>query len=337
MAFLCIDKSAFNHNLRYYANKGSKESLIIGLKDNAYGHGIQWIEPLAIEFGIQHCFIRGVADLEKLTPSLWSSILILGSVKTNRSIVPANLNYSVNCLSDLDYFYAGDTVEIKVNTGMNRNGIEVDDVIPVIENLIKKGVSIEGIFTHFSSSDTSVEQTFLQSKAFEALVATLREKFPSLKFRTHAANTAGTEYIDSYESMRVGIGCYGYSNFSHVNRELRPVLSLFAERISSREIGPGASVGYDHNFFKNGNVPKVVSTFDIGYADVCIRSNVNDPVVLNDKTLVIGKPSMDSFSAFTNVEQICVFRNVEELAKRANTIVYDILVNINHEIRRIVI
>ena len=336
MAFICIDKSAFYHNLRYYTRKKSKESLIIGLKDNAYGHGIECIEPLAIKFGIQHCFIRGVDDLEKLTPSLWSSILILGSIKKNRAEATTNLNYSVNCLSDIDYFFSGDSVEIKVNTGMNRNGIEINNVSMVIEKLIAKGVIIKGLFTHFSSSDTSEQQTLSQCQFFDELIASLRKTYPTLRFRSHAANSAGAEYINSYDMRRVGIGCYGYSSYENVNSKLKPVLSLFAERMSSRIIRPGASVGYDHNFFKNGKTAKVLSTFDIGYADVCIRSNVEEPIVLDGKTLVVGKPSMDSFSALVDVEKICVFREVGTLAKRANTIVYDVLVNINHKIQRIV-
>lgn len=336
MSYVLLSKEAFINNIRYFTKETSQQSLIIGLKDNAYGHGIEYIETLAIDSGLKHCFIRGLADLNKLSLSSWETVLMLGSIKTNRDETAHNLHYTVNCISDLPYFLKGDFVEIKVNTGMNRNGVEIKDVIPVIDFLLLHGVTVKGVFTHFSSADISEKYTLIQSEVFNSLFAELNEKYPDLKLRSHSANTAAAEYINSNEMYRVGIGCYGYSSSRNVSRHLKPVLSLYAERMSKRILEVGESVGYDYRFFKNEDVAKVLSTFDIGYADILVRNNECIPILLHNGMSIVGKVSMDSFSAFIDVDELCVFQNVEHLASRANTTAYDILVNLSRDIKRVV-
>ena len=63
-------------------------------------------------------------------------------------------------------------VHIKVDTGMGRSGVWVDEAIPFIEEVLcLKNLEVEGIMTHFSSADDpeADEYTLGQINAFESL------------------------------------------------------------------------------------------------------------------------------------------------------------------------
>lgn len=338
LAYICLDKKSFFSNLNYYTRNSDKKKLIIGLKDNAYGHGIIPVEKMSLEFGLENCFVRGLADLNKLDVSSWESVLVLGSIKKNRYNRPcSNIHYTVNCISDLPFFKANDSVELKINTGMNRNGVCADNALFAIGDLISRGVNVKGVFTHFSSSDTSKYYTLKQLRIFNEICKKIRKQFPELNMRFHCSNTAASGYIKDYSATRIGIGCYGYSNMKKENVYLSPVLSLYAERMSKRLLHAGDSVGYDFRFYINSEEGATLSTFDIGYSDLHFRNSKQNQTILDNLVPVVGKVSMDSFSALIDSENLCVFSNASHLAEQANTTVYDLLVSINGEIERRVI
>ena len=79
MAYIKIDKKNFFHNLSQFTKKtGSKESIGIVLKDNAYGHGLELMAELSQEFGITQAVVRTTKEARVIEP-YFHQILILGS------------------------------------------------------------------------------------------------------------------------------------------------------------------------------------------------------------------------------------------------------------------
>jgi alanine racemase len=119
MAFIQIDKQNFYHNLNQIALKtGSVDKIAIVLKDNAYGHGLEIMAQLASEFGIGHAVVKNVEEAAAVK-SLFRTVLVLSD-----TIVEDNVcSFAVNRLADLETAQRGAKVELKVDTGMHRNGI----------------------------------------------------------------------------------------------------------------------------------------------------------------------------------------------------------------------
>ncbi|CAA6826554.1 MAG: Alanine racemase (EC, partial [uncultured Sulfurovum sp.] len=69
MAFIKINKENFFHNLSQFVQKtGSKESIGIVLKDNAYGHGLELMAKLSQEFGLTQAVVRSYNEAKIIKP-----------------------------------------------------------------------------------------------------------------------------------------------------------------------------------------------------------------------------------------------------------------------------
>jgi alanine racemase len=112
-------------------------------------------------------------------------------------------------------------------------------------------------------------------------------------------------------------------------------MSLWAERLATRRVGPGEHIGYGgEGELKNGGV---VSTYDIGYGDGWLRGEAKSPYRLPDGRPLVGRVSMDMVSVEGDDEAVCLFDDAREAARQHGTIAYDILVKLSAHIPRIVV
>ena len=77
-----------------------------------------------------------------------------------------------------------------------------------------------------------------------------------------------------------------------------------------------------------------VSTYDIGYGDGFIRLNQNKKSTIEDERDILGIVSMNSFSTLGEDEKVCVFENAQRFADIHETIIYEVIANINPKIER---
>jgi alanine racemase len=80
-----------------------------------------------------------------------------------------------------------------------------------------------------------------------------------------------------------------------------------------------------------------VSAYDIGYADGFFRVKAEGDYILPNGSRVVGRVSMDSICVESADESVCVFDDAAKLAKRYNTISYEILTRLNPSIKRVVV
>ncbi len=134
--------------------------------------------------------------------------------------------------------------------------------------------------------------------------------------------------MDFNEDMaRVGIAAYGCLELpsAYEQPDLKPVLSVYANKISSRELKIGEAVGYGGTFIANENC--VVSNYDFGYGDGFLGISSNNYTTPHAKRLV-GRISMDNSSFICEDEEILIFDDAREMAKSAQTIPYEILTSL---------
>lgn len=336
MGYVNLNKKSFFHNAEYYSKLlGDTNKICFALKDNAYGHGIESMCKLSQEFGIKHTMVRNTAEANIASDYSFDTILIMYEIPTMN--YPSNYIFSLNGLEDLEKCPQGIKIELKIDTGMCRNGIflsQIDEALAIIK---KRDLVLHGVFTHFSSADESDEITYAQEKLFLEAVNIIKSKIDT-DFRIHCANSAGVHKVNNelYDIARVGIGLYGYLDFEDIKDKVKPVLSFHAKKISTRTLNKGDAVNYGGTY----KVPHdnfVVSNYDVGYGDGFFRLNERKKAYTTKNKEILGRVSMDSLSVEGDDENICIFDNARALALVHDTIHYEILTNIHADVPKFIV
>jgi alanine racemase len=336
MATIFLKKNAFLNNITYYSKLlGDKNKLCIALKDNAYGHGIEPIAKLCNQFGINHAIVKDTNEANIANKYNFETILVLYSIPTKT--YSSNISFAINNINHIKNYPSNTSIELKIDTGMSRNGIQISQIDEAI-NLIKKyNLNLKGVFTHFCCADEQNDTTSKQEKIFDESIKKIKQLIDT-PFRTHCANSAASHKIDNskYDIARIGIGLYGYIDIEKYSKNLKPVLSLYANKISTRILNINDSIGYGATYKVTQNNFKV-SNYDIGYGDGFFRLNERKKAKIKDQREILGRVSMDSLSVQGDDDEICIFDDATYLAKIHDTIHYEILTHLSSTIKRVII
>jgi len=334
MATILINKDNFYHNLNQIALKtGSIEKIAVVLKDNAYGHGLEIMGKLASEFGILHAVVKNREEAELVRP-LFETVLVLGGAAIKDEV----FTFAVNSLSDIEKAQKGAGIELKVDTGMHRNGIEIDALDTALREIKKNGLELRGVMTHFRSADEMGSELFWQQKQFE----TVKEKIAALGYehiRFHSHNSAAILRTRNFDEglVRVGIAAYGYNELpSPFDRcLLKPVMALTAEKVATRKLLRGERVGYGGDFTALKEMK--VSTYALGYGDGWPRGDSKNPYITAEGQSILGRVSMDFIVLESEKDKVIIMDNAQEAAKHFGTISYEMTTALSEKIERIVV
>ena len=334
MGTLKLSLKALLHNLDIIAHQvGGKDKIAVVLKDNAYGHGALIIAKACSDYGITHAVVR--LEREALeVEEFFEDILILADLPTRSN---PKFHYAINSLECINTFPAGTKVELKIDTGMHRNGVGMDEVERAFLMMSDQKLQCVGVMSHLRSADTLSSEYFWQRKAFDFLkpyCEALSQQY-GWNPRFHLSNSAGV-FRSSHCSdtmVRVGIALYGCleMDVSLLQPNLRPVLSLWGDKISTRTIKKGERVGYNGIYTATDN--EIISTYDMGYANGLDRLASNR-YVTPEGIALRGRISMDSAAFSSDAEELLIFDNANEYAKVVGTIGYEILACLDKDLKR---
>ena len=300
-----IDLAAFRHNLRQL-----KSLLPAGVgfmqivKADAYGHGALEIGRIAIDEGAR---FLGVANLEEgkllRIQGCKAPILILSPSLENE--IEQIINYDLQpCVSQLSFALALQNealkhgkcinIHLKLDSGMHRSGVEPEQFEELYHEVKKLSqIRIEGVCSHFASSEEDPEFSNEQIRHFESM---LRKMEPQPEI-IHIANSSAVvnRLLGVSNMARLGILSFGvYTNESQKEViELKTVMSFKSRIAQIKHIKAGEGLGYNLSWIASKDSRYAV--VPVGYADgydfmlsnkakVSIRSQLCD---------VIGKVSMD--------------------------------------------
>jgi len=238
-------------------------------------------------------------------------------------------------------------VHVEIGTGMGRTGVhpyKIDNYL----NSLAPNIKVEGIYTHFSSADTDDEYTKKQLKSFNDAVNKIKEILGDVRYIHSAASNAILNYPESYFNLvRPGIILYGYPSSKDTLEkiDLKPIAKLIAKISFLKTVEAGTSIGYNRSYITKQETK--VATIPIGYADGFRRdfSNGWEVLINGEKVPIIGKICMDSFMVDVTKlkdvkvgDEVVIWDNenitLEELAKKCNTINYEILCTIGERVPR---
>ena len=342
MSRIVIDKKAYFHNLKYLSKKaGGIDKVMVVIKDNAYGHGLEIMAKLASEFGIKKAAVKSLQEALHVE-HFFEEVLILAD-HPPCDIIKANISFAVHCFESLKKFPKNSNIHLNIDTGMHRNGILVSEIIESLKYIKEKSLNLKGVFTHFRSADDMSGELFWQQANWKKAKNETKNEILSLGLdmpNFHSCNSSAllrsTEEIDD-DYARCGIATYGYTHIdeSIAIYDLKPVLSLFAKKLSTRVLKKGQKVGYGGVFEAQNDM--IISTYDIGYGDGFFRYNGLGDLSIANGQKILGRVSMDSLCVEGEADEICLFDCATEISKEFNTIIYEVLTRlmpwINREIK----
>ena len=335
MAFIRLDKENFFHNLDLIAEKaGGKERVALVLKDNAYGHGLLEMASLAKEFGITKAVVQLESEAKVIEP-YFAYILVLADVPSAAS---ERVRYSINTLLDIERFPKGTKVELKVDSGMHRNGIDEAELAEAFALIAKRRLKLEAVFSHHRSAEELTSEWFWQNENFGRIVEaskklTKKYNFSPLRFHLDSSASLFRRSSPLYDMVRVGIAAYGCLKMDRGldTPPLKPVLSLHAKKIGTKKLRKGMRLGYGGSYTLQDDL--VVSTYDIGFGDGFFRSLSNNYETPTGEKL-LGRISMDNTLFASQKEQIEIFSDARVIAQKVKTNPYEILTSLHPSLKR---
>ncbi len=334
MATITINKENFYHNLNQIALKtGSVDKISVVLKDNAYGHGLVLMAGLAKEFGIKHAVVKNLKEAKSIK-EFFDGILILNDVP----ISDETYSFAINSMDALKNVNNRAKIELKVDTGMHRNGISMYELDEALKFIEKNNLNLVGVMTHFRSADILSSELFWQQKNFESVKNKVTQVgFKNVKFHSHNSSaTLRAKHFDE-EMVRAGIAIYGYNELPQVYDDvvLKPVLTLLSKKTSTRTVKKSQRVGYAGDFIVEEDT--ILSTYDLGYGDGWTRGDSSDPYITAEGLPILGRVSMDFILLESEKEEIVIMDNAQKAAKHFGTISYEMTTALSPEIERIII
>jgi len=324
-----ISRSAFNHNISTLKSAIDSRELAVVVKANAYGHGMKEIASLAM----QHqqvdwlCVAFASEALTLHAAGISKPILVMSCIDTDPAqLVGTNIHLMVDeyetakQLQELGQAHRYSfPVHIKIDTGLSRFGVLVEDAAQFITQLQQLShIRIAGIYSHFSESDKQ-DGTFTgqQIEQFKAVLNSLNKaniKIPHVHFSNSAAAT--TLDLPFCTLFRVGINAYGVWSSPHTREktkarhpamQLQPILTWKSRIISLKGVPANSFVGYSRAF--QTKHPTKVAIIPIGYYDgYDIRFSNNGVVYCNGQIApILGRVAMNATMIdVTDLDQVCI-------------------------------
>ncbi|MBF0432283.1 MAG: alanine racemase [Fibrobacteria bacterium] len=302
--WLEVDLSAIRSNFRQIEKHVKPASVMVVLKANAYGLGIEPIAKALAKAGVARIGVAEVREAEPLIKSLNIPIHVLGGL--TKPEIPAAVALGIICpvtSYETALAYSKEAgrqhkqakVHYLIDTGMGRLGIPANQAVKIIRRAKKlPNMVSEGIYSHFSNANNPHHP---KSKEQLALFKDILSQFNKEPFAVvHMANSdAINNFRPSFFNMvRTGINLYGVFDLEGRRAcKLRPTLALKSCLIAKRILPAGHTIGYGctHVLFKD----TLVGTVPAGYADGIPMSASNSASVLIGGIMcpVIGRVSMD--------------------------------------------
>ena len=295
---------------------GDQTELMAMVKANAYGHGAIESARAALRGGATWLGVYAAGEgIELRDAGIDAPILVLGPTLPNAlaAAIANDLTLTIPARSyEQPLADAARTlkqrarVHVKLDTGMTRLGLNVDDAVSDLVALAQnENIAVEGLLTHFAVADDpnarntpqwGEQFTRAQIETFLRVADAAERAGVALKYR-HAANSPGAIYYQHprLNLARSGILFYGLHPSADVPRPegFKPALSFKTRVALVRDVPAGRFVSYGAAF--ETRQQSRIAVLMVGYADGFRRGPKNYGTVLvrGARAPIVGRVCMD--------------------------------------------
>ena len=345
-----IDSAALRANLQAIRARAPASRVMAVVKANAYGHGLV---PTALALADADAF--AVARLEEAIAlrdnGLRRRIVLLEGVFDSAQLAQAahlELDLVVHQPLQIELLerFRGPRplpLWLKVDTGMNRLGFRPEEFRAAWQRLraLQPAPLQLRVLTHLACADEADGATTADQ------LERLRPLVAGLDVELSIANSAAILALPSTHAawVRPGLALYGISPFAAQRGAqfgLRAAMTLESTVIALRDVVSGERVGYGGAW----SAPRDsrIAIIAAGYGDGVPRSfETGTPVLIRDqRAALVGRVSMDMIAVdVTGIEGVAVGTPavlwgaglpVEEVARHAGTIPYELLCSVSQRV-----
>lgn len=356
-AILTVDLGAVVANYRRLATVAPGSEVAGVVKANAYGLGLGPVVHALAGAGCKTFFVADAGEGAALRALLPDAVIYV----TNGLTPGASALFSAHrlrpCLGSLveieewrrEARTAGHALPaaLHFDTGLNRLGMTTGETAAILaDHALVAGVDVALVMSHLACSD---EPEHALNARQLARFRAIRAAFP----RTPAsfANTAGIFLGPDYhfDLVRPGYGLYGGAPVEGKPNPFQPTVRAEARVLVVRGIAAGEAAGYGASWEATG--PRRLAVLSAGYADGYFRALASTEgggrvYLAGHYAPVAGRVSMDLLIVdVTGLPQGAVHRGdlaelvgphvtLEEVARRAGTIGYEVLTSLGARYKR---
>jgi len=352
-AVLSIDLDAVAENYKTLCRQLNGVECGAVVKANAYGLGAERVAPVLASAGCREFFVAHIDEgiwLRRVLPDTPIHILNGLYEGAEEAFAEHDLIPALGSLHEVTLWkrFCGDTplpCDLHIDTGMLRLGFPPNELAKIADdpNLIA-GLDTQLVLSHLASADdVTSQQNAEQLAAFNRV----RQIIP--QGRASFCNSSGIFLGSDYHFNlgRPGVALYGANPTPARSNPMRATISLKARISQVRNAKVPEHVGYNATYAITR--PTRVATAPVGYADGVLRSlsNRSCGYIGEHRVPLIGRVSMDLITFDVSdvpevqaqpgqwIEMIGPHHTVDDMAKDADTIGYEILTSLGRRYHRV--
>lgn len=313
--------------------------------------GVSYVdEGVALKRGgvTQSIFVLNAAEYEVTKVVKWDLEVAVGSIAMIDLLAEEAKRQQKNL-----------KVHLHIDTGMSRFGCRPKEAVKLAERILSHpSLTLEGVMTHFTSSDNPAEDaiTLHQAKLLENLIVELGNRGIEVPWK-HAANSAAALRFTfpSFNMVRVGLAVYGLypSQAARQTLKLKLAISLISRIVGINQCGKGDTVSYGRTYVVQKDLQKI-AVLPIGYFDGLHRnySGCAHVLIRGEKAPMVGRICMDFMMVdITDIpsakcgDPVLIFGedefgdyiSPEDLAEKGDSIIHELITCLGPRIQRVFI
>jgi alanine racemase len=307
-----VDLGAIQHNVRVLREHAGRAQVMAVVKADGYGHGATQVARAALAAGVTELGVATVDEALALRADGITAPVLAWLHPPGIDFGPAllaDVEIAVSSVRQLDELLDAvrrtgrtATVTVKVDTGLNRNGVaptQYPSMLTALRQAVAEdAIRLRGLMSHMVYADQPDNPTNdVQAQRFADMLAQARNQ--GLRFEVaHLANSSATMSRPdlAFDLVRPGIAVYGLSPVPELgDMGLVPAMTVKCAVALVKSIRAGDGVSYGHTWIADRDTN--LALLPIGYADGVFRTLGGrlDVLINGRRRPGVGRICMDQF------------------------------------------
>ncbi|HEY3996852.1 MAG TPA: alanine racemase [Mycobacterium sp.] len=312
LAEALVDLGAVEHNVRVLREHAGQAQVMAVVKADGYGHGATQTACAALAAGAAELGVATVDEALALRAEGITAPVLAWLHRPGMDFGPALLaDVEIGVSSERQLGELLDaarrtgrtaTVTVKVDTGLNRNGVapaQYRSMLTALRRTVAEdAIRVRGLMSHMVYADQPENPiNDVQAQRFTEMLAQAREA--GVQFEVaHLANSSATMSRPdlAFDLVRPGIAVYGLSPVPELgDMGLIPAMTVKCPVALVKSIRAGESVSYGHTWTATHDTN--LALLPVGYADGVFRSLGGrlDVLINGRRRPGVGRICMDQF------------------------------------------